>query len=425
LKIYRNNSAKSSLKPTPAQPEGTQKKFQHVTVPGYVELQQVIKEIDLERVWTKRKRRFQALAIAQDITDRHRVHMCMKYTHQDTNVQIWVTDKKTASYKNLIHCSSVWACPVCAAKIRNERFSQLLEIMKGMQRDGYTLAFLTLTTRHKRTLNIKQLKQHLKKMSDSWDKAYKHRRINDLRKKFDIKYIKTLEFKYAYKNGFHPHYHIVIGIKEQDFAMVESITKTIIDQWLKYNPKAKSTCQDAKYIFSHEGAEQIADYVTKMSVCYEMTDKEGAKKDAIHITPSDIPYMILDQNFDVYNYDELIEIFDVFIQYSKGARFMTYTQGLKEMYCGVENETDEEICSNTDDLKDLVLEISPEIWRLIVVNHLRAEMIQIVEKYLNKNAFLNVELARITEGKDFPIMIIDDNKLLRQGHLNEKVNSNK
>jgi hypothetical protein len=47
-----------------------------------------------------------------------------------------------------VHCGSVWACPVCAAKIATRRAEEVAEVMRIALERGCAASMVTLTMRH-------------------------------------------------------------------------------------------------------------------------------------------------------------------------------------------------------------------------------------------------------------------------------------
>jgi len=70
---------------------------------------------------------------------------------QDGNTGVpvkWDGDGTRAGLGNLQACGSVWACPVCAAQIQRERAEDLRGVLEWAQREGHTIAMVTMTLRH-------------------------------------------------------------------------------------------------------------------------------------------------------------------------------------------------------------------------------------------------------------------------------------
>lgn len=56
-----------------------------------------------------------------------------------------------AGFSNVQSCGSVWACPVCAAKIAASRTRDLEQVLNWAREQGHTIALVTMTVRHDRS----------------------------------------------------------------------------------------------------------------------------------------------------------------------------------------------------------------------------------------------------------------------------------
>lgn len=83
----------------------------------------------------------------------------MRSRSTDGSVGLRAPVDGVAGYSDLQACASVWACPVCAAKIMRRRSLELGQVLEYARRQGHTLAMVTLTVRHQRG----------DKLRDVWD----------------------------------------------------------------------------------------------------------------------------------------------------------------------------------------------------------------------------------------------------------------
>jgi hypothetical protein len=59
-------------------------------------------------------------------------------------------DRRVAGYAGLASCGSVWACPVCAAKVAAERSAELRAVLRAVLEAGGSASLMTFTMRHTR-----------------------------------------------------------------------------------------------------------------------------------------------------------------------------------------------------------------------------------------------------------------------------------
>ena len=105
-----------------------------------------------------RLQRFALQSVARSILPTSRTAKCMRIRTGRTDVQVWKSKAHhTTSYGGLQTCGSVWACPVCAAKIAERRRVELLDAMEMHKAQGGVVSLLTLTTPHQRGDNLAAL----------------------------------------------------------------------------------------------------------------------------------------------------------------------------------------------------------------------------------------------------------------------------
>jgi len=120
-----------------------------------------------------RVQRFMLQSVARRFLPNSRTDKCLRLRTKGKEIQVWQsTEYKTATYVGLQTCGSVWACPVCAAKIAERRRAEVVAAMAAHKAAGGCMFLLTLTAPHQRTdlladLLAKQAKA-LKKMFADW-----------------------------------------------------------------------------------------------------------------------------------------------------------------------------------------------------------------------------------------------------------------
>jgi hypothetical protein len=107
-------------------------------------------------------------------------------------------------------CSSVWLCPVCAAKIAERRRAELLEAVAAVEADGGAVLHLTYTVQHGRHDDLALL---LDRFGRSYSRLTGHRTYRTLiRPTYQIfGSVRALEVTHG-ENGWHPHYHVLLFV---------------------------------------------------------------------------------------------------------------------------------------------------------------------------------------------------------------------
>ncbi|MBA7524373.1 hypothetical protein ES705_16511 [subsurface metagenome] len=322
---------------------------------------------------------------------------CGRNVVPDREVEIWerATGQDEAirvSYKNLIRCGSVWICPECSYKIRSTRRDELMTMFNGLQSDGYHLIFLTLTKRHKMVDSKHYDRDKFKSYNKDWEKTNTCRIIRDLKAQFGIKNIRTIDFTYSYVNGFHPHLHIVLAYKIEfkklnPTIIGQMISESYTEKWLSLNESAVMEAQDAEIVGNQDCkyGESVMRYIAKVTLVHEMTDAKHAKNTTgININPMAIPDMLRTGEYGCYTKEQLIEIYGDFGFKTKGIRFMGYTKGLKEKYL-IEEKTDDEVVTDTENLVNLLFTIEWPVWYLIINQGLEIDLQCEIERLIEAN----------------------------------------
>ena len=116
-----------------------------------------------------------------------------------------------ASFGGLQTCGLVWQCPACAARISETRRRQVNDCLAWAKTEGYQIVMLTLTARHGAE---DQLKALLGGMKRAKQRLHRHRAWARL--KPDIVAILTATEVTHGKNGWHPHFHMIVIVKTKE-----------------------------------------------------------------------------------------------------------------------------------------------------------------------------------------------------------------
>lgn len=109
----------------------------------------------------------------------HRAGYCFRHRVKSKHVIVNKTPDNAARYGNLALCKSVWACPMCGARIAQARADELaIAVTKWMQGGGF-VAMVTYTHRHHKK---DALGANLALLKASYKKMLNHRSYRNLRK---------------------------------------------------------------------------------------------------------------------------------------------------------------------------------------------------------------------------------------------------
>lgn len=188
-------------------------------------------------------------------------------------VTVDVNTEGVTRFGNVVHCGSVWVCPVCAYKKMKIRQEEIREIMKLHINSDCSFYFVTLTIRHQLNQPLTVL---INSLQAAWKKITKERKLKPLFKAAN--FIQTLEIRHSELTGWSPHYHIVFMSPDEE--KVKPLFDSLIHSWIE---KTGSNMAGQKVIKAND-AETLSDYITKISLAYEMTQgqtKTGKKGDSL------------------------------------------------------------------------------------------------------------------------------------------------
>lgn len=144
-------------------------------------------------------------------------------------VYVKIHENGRASWGNILRCGSVWACPVCAAKISLERTAELRDLLEEHIREGADRAggwFVTLTIRHELRQRLKLLRQAV---TGAWKQVRQLRRWREWTQELGyIGDVRALEVTVGGQAGWHPHLHVLMFFTRQP----SEEDRAAFEQWL-------------------------------------------------------------------------------------------------------------------------------------------------------------------------------------------------
>jgi hypothetical protein len=156
----------------------------------------------------------------------HRTAKCKYVTHGSKVAVHKSLEHGSAFYSGLVSCSSVWACPVCAAKIQERRREEIADAIAWAHFNGLQPVLVTLTFPHYVWQTLAELMKqqadalHRLRAGEPW------RRVKD-----GIGYeglIRSLELTLGI-NGWHPHTHELWFVSAKITA--EKLQALILARW--------------------------------------------------------------------------------------------------------------------------------------------------------------------------------------------------
>jgi hypothetical protein len=321
----------------------------------------------------------------------HRVCGCSRNIASDGVVVYRTLSGDNARFSNLMTCGSVWACPVCAAKVTEARRAELQQAINSwVAVHGGKIMLMTLTFPHEIDMPLQELLDKfavaLQKFKNS--RAYKNTFGTP---KHEGKYqragsVRSLEVTSGI-NGWHPHTHDLVFLKRdgllQDDYAIDDLKREWAKQLLKAGLGDNSKLQDMlMHGLDLRGGDYAAEYVAKFgsepklfdawSAAHEVTKQHSKIGGGEHATP----FMLLKWAADG---DELsAHLFREFVKCFDGKRMNYWSPGLRKMLA-IEEIDDEELAREQGEPapeEEQVIRLDGQQWKLILETNARAEVLQ-------------------------------------------------
>lgn len=355
-----------------------------------------------------RVQRFELQDVARSILPKSRTAKCLRIRAHNSDVQVWKSKAHgTSSYAGLQTCGSVWACPVCSAKIAERRRVELLDAMDMHKAQGGSVSLLTLTTPHQRGDVLVEL---LAQQGKALQSFLRDRKVKAVFSEMGyLGQVRALEVthgrKSAKNNGWHPHFHILQfhQVKGSE-ADRKDWTARLYLRWVVYCEKAGLGTPSYAHGIKLDDGMKAAQYVTKWGLEDEMTKGHTKKGKAGGESPFDLLRAVLADKED----RQAAALFKEFAEGFKGKQQLSWSRGLKARFM-VDEKTDEELSDEKDDLAVLSGLLTDDQWRDVLKVKGRGVLLEINSKggWPNVQKYLHfIEGAR--EGVRFEPGMLDE-----------------
>ena len=325
-----------------------------------------------EKIKQARVDRYACQSVARMAVPNERVATCLRYK-LGSEVAVWKhKETKKAFYNGLMVCGSVWACPVCAAKIAEKRRLELQQAFNVHKEKGGFIALLTLTFSHKKT---DKLKDTLKKFTNATNKMFSGRAYQDIRLIMNIiGRVRVFEVTYG-QNGFHPHVHIAIFYENE--TDLDKMKKRMYELWSKACEKVGLT-STKKYGLDLQSGEHAQEYLSKHGT-WSLEQEMSKAHIKVAKNESMTPFDFL-RNYLISEDVKYLKLFKEYLECFKGKRQIQWSQGLKQLF-NITDKSDDELATEKIEEADIVGMLSAEEWKIILKEDLRAQLLNYVEQY--------------------------------------------
>lgn len=287
-------------------------------------------------------------------------------------VQLRLHKTLGASYAGLETCGSVWACPVCAAKIAEGRRVEVGELIGRHMDAGGEVYMAAFTVPHHAFQAARELRQVVAK---SWQKVLAGKPWVKFKDRYGlVGVVRALEVTHG-AAGWHPHLHCLFLVeKPLGLEATWSMGEKLFLRWrAKIEAAGYGECTAAAWKFEKVMRPEAAtDYVTKWGA-----DSEIAKA---HIKLAKgggrSPWQLLESS--AAGDRQAAVLFKEYAAAFFGARHLTWTRGLRERY-GLRGEARAAELAAEHEPSVLVGTLRAHHWRVIVRRRLTAQLLNVLE----------------------------------------------
>lgn len=327
----------------------------------------------------------------------HRTVWCHRHVVSEGGMTVHrKLDGSRARLGKVKTCGSVWACPVCGAKITEQRRRELsFAVTKHVQAGGHVY-LVTFTFPHYIGQGLDELMEPFTKARQSFQNGRKWKAVMEAANKIGV--VNSLEVTYGSANGWHPHLHMLVfcdpaAFGEGDPDEAGRLSSHAIDhlrgewvrmlekrglvsgsnrQWaLSFGLDVRGGRHAAEYIakWGHDEAWGLASELTSAHAKTGKRDTWGTRE---HFTPFQLLAMATaGDGHAICAFREFVGAFD-------GKRMLTWSKGLKAHF-GIDDMDDETAAAEPE----LALEDEQ------LVGELHQEQLQVLVKYGRLGDFLS------------------------------------
>lgn len=327
--------------------------------------------------------RFSLQSVARSILPQSRTAKCLRIRAFNSDVQVWKHHEHgTAAYAGLQTCGSVWACPVCAAKVAERRRVELQAAMAAHKAKGGTVNLLTLTTPHQKTDKLSDL---LENQSKALHRFWRDRTVKAIFKEMGtIGHVRASEVTHGRKspsnNGWHPHYHCLmfcgsgVDLSRFDGPQMKDWQVRLYLRWAACCLKSGLGEPSYAHGLKLDDGTKAGNYAAKWGLEDEMT--KGHTKKALHgETPFDFLRAYLADGSD----RQAAALFKEFAETFKGKQQLRWSKGLKNLFA-IEETTDEELATKVEESAVLLGMLTVDQWRDVLKVDGRATVLEIAAR---------------------------------------------
>jgi hypothetical protein len=334
--------------------------------------------------------RFSLQSVARSILPISRTAKCLRLRAYNSDVQVWKHHEHgTTAFCGLQTCGSVWACPVCSAKVSERRRVELQAAMAS-HRAGVGIVgggagavlLLTLTTPHQKTDKLADL---LAMQTNAVHRFWSDRSVKAVQAEMGtIGHVKATEVTHGRRspqnNGWHPHYHCLVfcgsgvDLVRFDDAQMKDWAVRLYLRWAACCVRSGLGEPSFAHGLKLDDGTKAGNYASKWGLEDEMT--KGHTKKAQH---GETPFDFLRAYLADKNDRQAAALFQEFADVFKGKRQLSWSRGLKARFA-IEEASDEELSTRVEEEAVLLGLLTVDQWRDVLKVDARATVLEIAAR---------------------------------------------
>lgn len=316
-----------------------------------------------------RLERFALQSVVRALLPNSRTAKCLRYVQkQRESVEVWrSTQYKRAHYAGLQTCSSVWACPVCSAKISERRRAELQTLIAAHEAAGGVVLLVTRTVPHDRKDDLGQLLDQIAKA----EAGYKaHRDYKTLMRACGlVGTVRAVEVTHGESNGWHPHVHELVFLSHG--VVLDDLEEDLSRIWKHAAGRAGLRLPSRAHGLTVQDGSKAAKYASKWGLESELTQWHRKRGKIESRTPFDLLRAVIIDD-DAW----AAQLFRQYAEAFHGRHQLQFSRGLKHRY-DIADLSDAEIAQRQDADAVLLGALSLDQWRTVCKTNQRGALLEV------------------------------------------------
>jgi len=323
---------------------------------------------------------------ARELLPNERVAQCLRAV-VPTAQRVEIHKSKTtnaAHYRNLLVCARIWHCPVCAAKISEQRRK---ELSKATNSWNGGLVLITYTASHHSGAALSKTLNHVL----SAHRDFKSGRVfAEMQEYFGWNgSVKALEITHG-KNGWHPHIHELIFLtNELNETMLQMLDTQSTNRWRHSLKKFGAYASTERGVTVKNSDADVSDYVSKFgdtkikanwTFAHELTKQVVKRGKMEGHSPTQLLYMYMMGD------KKAGELWTEYANVVKGRHQLVWSRGLRDILGLGRDTTDEEIAEELPQDTEILATLTRGQWYAVLCANAVGEILHNAETK-NKEEF--------------------------------------